>query len=285
MEMLLPDKLKELWQAVQHGRLDWEKFDAEQERLLDEYKATWTEALILNGQPDLTRSLVSEIASSVGSTDIAEVERRCRAGVTDVKGEWEASVSRGDSVERFYDQSEAYIYDLMWWQTLADDNTPLAYVMALQFAEGHKCRSHLDFGAGVGSGSILFARHGFEVSLADISSTLLDFSRRRLTNRNIEAKLIDLKTTDLPREAYDFVTAMDVFEHLANPEAAVDQLCQAMKPGGFLFGRFNGEEDADRPQHIVKDFEPTFARMRDVGLVEVWRDEWLWGHQVFRKRS
>jgi hypothetical protein len=23
--------------------------------------------------------------------------------------------------------------------------------------------------------------------------------------------------------------------------------------------------------------------MRALGLVEVWRDEWLWGHQVFQK--
>jgi hypothetical protein len=33
----------------------------------------------------------------------------------------------------------------------------------------------------------------------------------------------------------------------------------------------------------VHDFEPTFERRRALGFVEVWRDEWLWGYQVFQK--
>ena len=37
------------------------------------------------------------------------------------------------------------------------------------------------------------------------------------------------------------------------------------------------------PQHIVTDFGPTFSRLRELGFVEVWRDSWLWGHQVFQK--
>ena len=38
-----------------------------------------------------------------------------------------------------------------------------------------------------------------------------------------------------------------------------------------------------RPQHIVLNFETTFRRLRERGFEEVWRDEWLWGHQVFQK--
>ena len=69
-------------------------------------------------------------------------------------------------------QSQATMYELMWWHTLVDDNSPLAYVTALQFGPAARV-SYLpvDFGAGVGSGGILFARHGFAVTLADISST------------------------------------------------------------------------------------------------------------------
>jgi hypothetical protein len=32
------------------------------------------------------------------------------------------------------------------------------------------------------------------------------------------------------------------------------------------------------------DFAPTFHKLDELGFVEVWRDEWLWGHQVFQKR-
>ena len=103
------------------------------------------------------------------------------------------------SIEQFYDTSQATIYELMWWHTLGDDNSPLAYVTALHFAQQHGCQRYLDFGAGVGAGGILFARHGLEVTLADISSTLLGFSQWRLDRRGLAATYIDLKVGRLPQ--------------------------------------------------------------------------------------
>jgi SAM-dependent methyltransferase len=119
--------------------------------------------------------------------------------------------------------------------------------------------------------------------LADISSSLLRFSAWRLGIRKLPAQYIDLKLSGLPSQAFDVITAMDVFEHLSDPVEAIEQLWKALKPGGFLYARISAEPDEERPQHIVEDFEPTFERMRALGLVEVWRDEWLWGHQVFQK--
>ena len=87
------------------------------------------------------------------------------------------------SIERFYDESRTTMYELMWWHSLRDDASPLAYVTALHLAQQRGCRRYLDFGAGVGSGGILFARHGFDVTLADISSTLLQFTSWRLGRR------------------------------------------------------------------------------------------------------
>jgi SAM-dependent methyltransferase len=119
--------------------------------------------------------------------------------------------------------------------------------------------------------------------LADISSTLLDFSRRRLKARGISAIFIDLKDSKLPTGKYDFITAMDVFEHIAEPEKAVEPLAGALRPGGILFGRFNVESDENHPSHIARDFGPMLDRLAELGFEECWRDEWLWGHQAFRK--
>ena len=30
-------------------------------------------------------------------------------------------------------------------------------------------------------------------------------------------------------------------------------------------------------------FGPVFARFAEKGFTKVWRDDWLWGHKVFRK--
>lgn len=284
-EKLLPDRLKELWQEVDRKLLSLEQFHQEQERGLAQYRSIWEQALLCEGHQELAESLFAELSRFSGCTDPAEIRRRCARALADVKDEWCSAVDRPDqqSVARFYNESEAMIYELMGWHTLGEDTSPLAYVVALQLALMHGCQSYLDFGAGVGSGGILFARHGLEVTLADISSPMLDFSRWRFQLRGLSGHFVDLKTSTLPSRAYDIVAAMDVFEHLVDPTQTVADLWHSMKPGGFLFGRFHSEVDEDRPHHIVQDFGPTLDRLRELGFVEVWRDEWLWGHQVFQK--
>lgn len=287
MDKLLPDRLKELWQLVEQKQLSLEQFNQEQERLLAEYRDLWEQALIRNGYKNLQESLCGELALFSGCEDLSEIQRRCAYALANVKHEWCGMVDRADhrTVAKFYNESEAMIYELMWWHTLCEDVSPLAYVTALHFARLHGCTSYLDFGAGVGSGGILFARHGLEVTLADISSPMLDFSQWRFHLRDLSGHFVDLKTGSLPHAAYDMLAAMDVFEHLVDPAKTVEELWQTLKPGGFLFGRFHSEQDEDRPHHIVQDFGPTLERMRTLGLKEVWRDEWLWGHQVFQKCS
>ena len=285
MDKLLPEQLKELWQTVERREHSAEDYTREYDRALAEYRQTWERALILPAHGDLRESLLAELSSYTQCADVAEVRSRCEQAVASLKRDWEDNVQSGDrrSIERFYDESPAMLHELMWWHTLGDDASPLAYVLALRFAQQHGCKSYLDFGAGVGAGGLLFARHGLQTTLADISSPLLHFSAWRLGLRKLPAQYIDLKRSHLPSQGFDIITAMDVFEHLSDPAETVEKLWNALKPGGFLYARISAEEDENRPQHIVHDFEPTFERMRALGFIEVWRDEWLWGHQVFQK--
>ncbi len=285
MNKLLPDILKSLWETVDEKRFTGEQFYAEQERLLDGYRRTWKQALVLDGHKNLKDSLLSELGSYVECKDLAELERQGQNAMTAAKHEWQGTVYPSDrqAVEQYYEKSKASIDELMYWHTLEWDTSPLAYVMALHFARRRRCRSCLDFGAGVGSGGILFARHAFNVTLADISSPMLRFSKWRFRVRALPARFIDLKRQGLPNGAFDIIAAMDVFEHLFDPVRAAEELSEALRPKGFLFARFGIEPDEEQPQHIVRDFGPTFQRMQELGFVQVWQDEWLWGHQVFQK--
>jgi mycofactocin glycosyltransferase len=285
MEILLPDQLKELWQSVDRKEISVEQFYQAQERFLAEYRSIWEQALILEGNNNLEESLLSELASFCGGESVSAILDQCSSALSDVKAEWLGTVDRHDrqSVEKFYDKSQSMIYELTWWHTLSEDLSPLAYVAALRFAKVHGCRNCLDFGAGVGSGAILLARHGLAVTLADISSSMLSFSQWRFHQRGLPALFIDLKDSSLPANAYDMLTAMDVFEHLVDPVRAIDALWRSLKPGGFLFGRFHSDVDEDRPHHIVQDFGATLQRLQALGFVQVWHDQWLWGHQVFQK--
>jgi len=284
-EKPLAAQLRELWGRVDTKEITAEAATAEQRRLLDVYRRIWTEALLLSGESDLVHSTLSELAHRQNGSDLNAVQRRCEDAVQRLKHAWNEQVQTADTphVERFYDRTESFIDELMWWHTLKEDDTPLAYVTALKFATAHDLKAMLDFGSGVGSGGLLFATHGFDVTLADISSVLLDFCKWRFAQRKLAARFIDLKNSELPKASFDFITAMDVFEHLTEPLEAVDALVNALKPGGYIFGRFAAEDDPDRPMHIVQDFEPVFARFAEHGLREVWRDDWLWGHQVFQK--
>jgi len=285
MELLLPDQLKAAWQAVEANTLSLEEFNARQQSWTEAYRDIWKNALAFNAQSELTHSLLTEIAHFTGES-IEEVKERCKGAVKTIGDEWDEHVNAEsrESIERYYDQNEGYIYDLMWWHALQYDDSPLAYVTALDFAQRRTGGGYLDFGSGVGAGALLFAKHGFTVTLADISSTLLTFCRWRFAQRSLPARFIDLKESKLPDNAFEIVTAMDVFEHLVDPIEAIDQLYRALKPGGLLIGRFAAEkEDRSHPQHIVHDFERAFSRLSVLGFKEVWRDEWLWGHQAFQK--
>ena len=284
-EQPLATQLRDLWARVEAKEITKDAAMAGQERLLALYRKAWSDALLLEGERDLTHSTLTELGRRLQIDDLETVRRRCEDAVTSLKNAWDKDVTSVDTVhvERFYDRTELFIDELMWWHTLKDDDTPLAYVAALKFAAGQGVRSILDFGSGVGSGGLLYVRNGFDVTLADISSVLLEFCAWRFKQRGLAARFIDLKAERLPRNAFDFITAMDVFEHLTEPIDAVDTLADALKPGGHIFGRFASEIDPDRPMHLVQDFGPVFARFAEKGFTEVWRDDWLWGHQVFRK--
>ena len=76
--MLLPDRLRIVWEEADYGRRTREQAAREQERLLGEYKATWTRALLYGSETDLRACLLREVATYYGIADLAEVEQRCR---------------------------------------------------------------------------------------------------------------------------------------------------------------------------------------------------------------
>lgn len=281
---LLPQRLAAAWEAVEAGKTTPDDYNREYERLLGAARAEWEEALLLHGEANLEQSLLSELAGYLGISP-AVARGRCQGVARRLEREWQAEVGEGgaESVERFYDRNQTHLYELTWWHTLSEDSSPLAYVVALDFARKRGCRRYLDFGAGVGSGAILFARDGLETSLADISGTMLDFSRWRFQIRDLSASFIDLKTESLPARAFDLIAAMDVFEHLVDPVRAVDELHAALRPGGLIFGRFAVEPGDDRSEHIVRDIGPVVAHFRDLGMEQIWEDGWLWGHRAYQR--
>lgn len=85
----------------------------------------------------------------------------------------------------------------------------------------------LDVGCGVGTSTRLLREAGFPALGADVSSIFLpgeqgffvaDFTKR----------------TDLPDGAFAAAGALNVLEHVARPQAFLDELVRVVEPGGFV---------------------------------------------------
>jgi 2-polyprenyl-3-methyl-5-hydroxy-6-metoxy-1,4-benzoquinol methylase len=282
-----PSRVLAAWREVEAGRMTREAFHAAEQGVLSAYKREWTEAIAGSADGDLEVAILREIGAWRKEPDLKKVRERCERSLARLKDKWNDVVGEtvaSEQVVAYYDTADDLIEELMWWHALRDDTSPLAYSVALELARANNCRHLLDFGSGVGVSGVLFAQQCQTITLADVSSTLLNFCRWRLERRAIPASFIDLKSAALPKAAFDLVTAMDVFEHLEDPAKAIADLDAALKPGGYIFGRFAADpEDDDRPQHIVHDFQPVFDQLSKLGYREAWKDQWFWGQQAFQK--
>ncbi len=228
----------------------------------------WREALLLPGETDLVESGLRELAEYFGIRR-EEARAQCEIALTESKREWEAAPRRTtDQIKDFYRSTRSYIFEHVWWHA-TDLAANSVNVEILKFAQRRSARHYLDFGSGVGSNAILFARHGFQVALADISTPMLEFARWRLQRRGIEVELIDLNCRELPREGFDFATAVDVFEHLPQPKTELKQIRLALKEGGVLVFNCRAGEDEERPMHVLKSDAAVWQALRGCGFRSV----------------
>jgi 2-polyprenyl-3-methyl-5-hydroxy-6-metoxy-1,4-benzoquinol methylase len=173
----------------------------------------------------------------------------------------------------FYNTNTTYIYELSYWHTLHMNLGLIENARSLQEALTRPGRMYLDFGGGTGSNIILFASHGFECTLADISTTMLDFARWRFERRKIEARLIDTKVESLPHETFDFVTAVEILEHVPNPLEIMSTIAAATKPGGIIVAWVPFYKDELRPMHLITDERMADRFSDELGLNEIWRED------------
>lgn len=257
----------------------------------DSHYALWTAALLLPGQPDLATSLVAELADYL-EQPVVQVADRCRNAATELARNWQAAApSDTAAITAFYRQADTYLYDLTWWHALQADTSALIQVQALEAALAHHAHTALDFGSGIGSLGLLLAQHGLAVTLADVQPDLNAYARWRFARRNLPVQVLDLpaptSATDdpppmiLPTAAFDFISAVDVFEHLPDPLYTLAQLVTALRPGGTLFIHLPPGPDTLHPMHLWHD--PKLL-LREAARLGLWL-EWAAGSTLIMRRG
>ncbi len=98
----------------------------------------------------------------------------------------------------------------------------------------------LDVGCGAGFLSNALAQKSFSVTGVDLSPESLKVARKYDSTKTVQ--YLDGDATLLPFESgqFDVVTALDLLEHVENPEAVIKEAGRVLKPGGlFFFHTFN----------------------------------------------
>lgn len=86
----------------------------------------------------------------------------------------------------------------------------------------------LDIGAAGGGNTRVLVAHGWRATAVDYSDTAVELAR----SRGIEACQGDATRLPLPSQAFDFVMALDVLEHIEDDDAAIGELHRVLRPGG-----------------------------------------------------
>src|SRR5258708_7635567 len=159
----------------------------------------WRQSLVVDGYTDPRESALHELALYFNITP-EEARARCEHWEQDSVREWEnAPRDTPEGLLDFYRTQQSWIYDTVWYhaQQCFEEQPAESVMIAERMADvvpGH----HLDFGAGPGSTSLFFQRLGWQVSLADISTTMQAFAKWRLVTRGVPAHYLHTTPTALP---------------------------------------------------------------------------------------
>jgi SAM-dependent methyltransferase len=134
----------------------------------------------------------------------------------------------------------------------------------------------LDAACGVGYGTAYLAEWANRAVGVDIDAKTIDYARERYARPNVEFVRQDLAELDLPDAAFDVVCSFETIEHLAAPEAFLEQAARVLRPAGVFVASTPRVDETtlspENPFHTIElsrsDFEALLGRF--FGEVELY---------------
>ena len=220
---------------------------------------------------DPRHSVLSELAEYHNET-IEESYRKCIDWEALSIAEWKAADrSTPEGVQAFYDTTTSWRYDLAWYAYLQVTGHAFPQSIAVvRFLRSRGAKGKLlDFGSGTGLNGQVFARFGFDVTIADVSKPLLDYAIWRNARYGVDVRPVNLNEEDLPAATYDVVTAFDTLTCVSDFDATAKLLHGVLKPGGWLIANFDTRAAEDASAWHIQDNELDLdRRIRRTGFVK-----------------
>jgi SAM-dependent methyltransferase len=228
------------------------------------------EGLRLPGLPDIRRAVLDDL-STYFQLDAESCIYGARHSIEVSAKQWLAKPDRSseNGVTDFYlNLSQEYALGILWYAYLQAEGYayPQSVIIARDLAAQPKSRL-LDFGSGVGATALMFGLLGYSVSLADISTPLLDFARYRFERRSRTASFIDLNKMSLVSNGYSVITAVQTLAHVPDISKTAELLHAALVPGGTLYADIDVHPRQRGAQRLYGDDLPGRRAIHHSGFV------------------
>jgi len=199
------------------------------------------------------RNLYTELAEYTKRPQTL-VEARCIHASVELA--WQFEKNKHDPI-KYYRESDLYIFALTRYQMELRVNGIHGWYQ--QVIKEYKWKIGLDFGGGIGEETILASECGVDMTFIEVrNSKTMKYALWRFNKHKTRPLVYD--EDYLITQQFDFVVAMDVFEHLENPQPVIEMIAKHTKylfcnPGQVKYNWLY-------PQHVsLFSLEPYFKKV------------------------
>lgn len=166
-------------------------------------------------------------------------------------------MSREKPSFRYHQEAQGYWdskFERGWHEGSGSPRFFTEYVDAHKEELGHLV---LDLGCGRGRNLVPLVEQGFDVTGLDFSKSGLDETKRALDQKDLDAKLVQGKTTELPFEdnSFDFVVSIGVIHHNTweDIQKSFKEVGRVLREGQTFLFQGRSTKDNDRPRKQIDD--------------------------------
>jgi SAM-dependent methyltransferase len=138
----------------------------------------------------------------------------------------------------------------------------------------------LEIGCGRGSLSCYFSDAGYDCTLVDISTNVIDIAKEIFRENKLKANFMvgDTNSLNIPDDSFDIIYSIGLLEHFENIEMPIQEQMRVLKKGGVWFGYIvpeytdNVQKDYEWINAILKGYQET-TKQKAIKKEEVFRSD------------
>jgi 2-polyprenyl-3-methyl-5-hydroxy-6-metoxy-1,4-benzoquinol methylase len=160
-------------------------------------------------------------------------------------------------VKEFFDQADQYL------NVKGSSNIQLRAEVVADFVSDQYLTQILDIGCGDGTISLPLLQQDNQLTLLDISNTMLSIASSRIPPNllgNVQIVNEDFMLAELHPQNYDLILCLGVLAHVDSPTDVIAKMVSLLKPNGTIIVQ---NSDAQHPVRYLSDL---YLRLRNLPL-------------------